>query len=77
MRHRTSRVHFECILKTESGDLFIGRPMDYPDQLDDCMPAEVPRTGLNSLLETLKYRTALGGPYQYDIVNFRLAGGRA
>ena len=52
--------HLECISKTEDGHLFIGCPMDYPDQLDDRMPAEGLRMALNALLDTFPNYRSLG-----------------
>lgn len=50
--------HMECIAKTEDGNLFIGCPMDYPDQLDDRMPAGGLKLAIDSLLRTFpNYRT--------------------
>jgi glycine/D-amino acid oxidase-like deaminating enzyme len=50
--------HMECVAKTEDGNLFIGCPMDYPDQLDDRMPAGGLKLAIDSLLRTFpNYRT--------------------
>ncbi|MFC9354421.1 NAD(P)/FAD-dependent oxidoreductase [Arthrobacter sp. NPDC057013] len=50
--------HMECVAKTEDGNLFIGCPMDYPDQLDDRMPAAGLKLAIDSLLRTFpNYRT--------------------
>ncbi|MDQ0664616.1 glycine/D-amino acid oxidase-like deaminating enzyme [Arthrobacter ulcerisalmonis] len=50
--------HMECVAKTEDGNLFIGCPMDYPDQLDDRLPAAGLKLAIDSLLRTFPhYRT--------------------
>lgn len=50
--------HMECVAKTEDGNLFIGCPMDYPDQLDDRLPAAGLKLAIDALLRTFpQYRT--------------------
>lgn len=52
--------HMECVAKTEDGHLFIGCPMDYPDQLDDRMPAAGMKLAIDSLLRTFPNYKNLG-----------------
>lgn len=52
--------HMEVVAKTEDGNLFIGCPMDYPDQLDDRMPAAGLKLAMDSLLQTFPNYQTLG-----------------
>ena len=52
--------HLECMAKTEDGNLFVGCPMDYPEQLDDRMPAGGLKMTLDALLETFPNYRGLG-----------------
>lgn len=52
--------HLECVAKTEDGNLFIGCPMDYPDQQDDRMPVSGLKMTIDCLLETFPQYRHLG-----------------
>ena len=52
--------HLECVAKTEDGNLFIGCPMDYPEQLDDRMPVAGLKMTLDALLRTFPNYRFLG-----------------
>lgn len=52
--------HLEVVAKTENGNLFIGCPMDYPDQLDDRMPLSGLKMSVDALLETFPNYASLG-----------------
>lgn len=52
--------HLEVVSKTENGNLFIGCPMDYPDQLDDRMPLGGLKMAIDALLEQFPNYRSLG-----------------
>ncbi|MEX0158714.1 MULTISPECIES: NAD(P)/FAD-dependent oxidoreductase [unclassified Microbacterium] len=52
--------HLEVVSKTENGNLFIGCPMDYPDQLDDRMPLSGLKMAIDALLQTFPNYASLG-----------------
>ncbi|GAB3001316.1 FAD-dependent oxidoreductase [Streptomyces pseudoechinosporeus] len=52
--------HLECVAKTEDGNLFVGCPMDYPEQLDDRMPLGGLKMTIDALLETFPHYRGLG-----------------
>ncbi|MGO4680211.1 NAD(P)/FAD-dependent oxidoreductase [Microbacterium sp. 2MCAF23] len=52
--------NLEVVSKTENGNLFIGCPMDYPEQLDDRMPLSGLKMAVDALLETFPNYRSLG-----------------
>ncbi len=52
--------HLECVAKTEDGNLFIGCPMDYPEQNDDRMTASGLKMTIDCLLDTFPQYRNLG-----------------
>ncbi|NJC69884.1 FAD-binding oxidoreductase [Planosporangium thailandense] len=52
--------HLECVSKTEDGNLFIGCPMDMPDDLDHRMSAIGLKMGIGALLEAFPQYRNLG-----------------
>jgi glycine/D-amino acid oxidase-like deaminating enzyme len=52
--------HLEVVSKTENGNLFIGCPMDYPDELDDRMSVGGLKMAIDALLQTFPHYTSLG-----------------